>query len=105
MTKPPRVPDENPNILLDTLRRMEPNLANFPTGPGMVPASVAISLRRIADALESEPEPTTATAVVERERRDALDRLRICYSRSTDMAERQRLHVIIKTLGEIFDIP
>ena len=40
-----------PNAYLETVKRLEPDIAMIDTGAGW--ASIAISLRRIADALEA----------------------------------------------------
>lgn len=42
------------NAYLDTVRRLEPDIAMIDTAAGM--ASIAISLKRIADALEAMEE-------------------------------------------------
>lgn len=41
---------DEPNIYLNTLNRMEPNITGVDRDPAF--ASIAISLKRIADALE-----------------------------------------------------
>ncbi len=55
------MPKESPNAYLDTVDRLEPDITMIDSGAGW--ASIAISLKRIADALERlVPQDRTATA-------------------------------------------